>query len=460
MEKEIKKIYFIGIGGIGMSALARYMKAQGAEVYGYDKTQTSLTRKLGDEGMIIHFDDDPIFIPEGIEMVVYTPAVPATHRELNWFRENGYEVLKRSEMLGRLSESKKTIAVAGTHGKTSTSSTIAHILTDGNHQVSAFVGGIMSNYDTNYIGGSGDWIVVEADEYDRSFLRLRPNISIVISMDADHLDIYGEEESIVDGFNQYIQRTSKDGHLILKYELRDKLTEETMMVLKKNKVKVTTYGTDPESDVMICKVEVNDGRFDFALLQGDVFLSGLSSMMPGRHNVENATAAMMACLYAGASYKDVKLGLENFKGIKRRFEPIYTDEEVAYIDDYAHHPTELKAAIDAAKELFEGRKILGIFQPHLYSRTRDFANGFARELDKLDEVILLDIYPARELPIDGVKSELIFDKMKLQQKTMATKEQLIALLKERNIDVIMTLGAGDIDTMVPQIKALLEEKKI
>lgn len=459
MSRDIKKIYFIGIGGIGMSAIARYMISQGAEVYGYDRKETVLTRKLAAEGMIIHYDDDPKQIPEGVELVVYTPAIPTDHKELIWFRSNGYDVVKRSEMLGVLSESKKTIAVAGTHGKTSTSSTIAHILTHGNYEVSAFIGGIMSNYDSNYIEGSGDWIVLEADEYDRSFLKLRPNISIVISMDADHLDIYGEEQSMVDSFNKFIQLTAVDGQLILKHELRENLTVETVEVLKTNRVEVITYGVQAEADVMICKVVVKDEHFDFALLQGDVVLTGLTSKMPGRHNVENATAALIASMYAGASYQDVKQGLESFKGIKRRFELIHDSKSGTYIDDYAHHPTELKAAISAARELYSGRKILGIFQPHLYSRTRDFAYGFAKELDELDEVILLDVYPARELPIEGVSSQLIYEKMKLKSKTLTTKEKLMSVLVEKEIDVIITLGAGDIDLFVPQIREWLEQNK-
>jgi len=435
-----------------MSAIARYMLSQGKEVYGYDKTETDLTRKLEGEGMTIHYVDDPTLIPEGIDLVVYTPAIPADHKELTWLQTAGYRVVKRAEMLGIISESRKTIAVAGTHGKTSTSSTIAHVMTHAGLEASAFVGGIMANYGTNYIEGSGEWIVVEADEYDRSFLWLRPNIAIVMSMDADHLDIYGGHDDMIAGFNLFVQRVSKNGTLIIKHELKGKLTEETMAILAEHAVQIVTFGVEPEADVMICKVDVVEGRFDFALLQGEVFLSGFTSVMPGRHNVENSTAALLGCMYAGADYKGIQLGLQSFRGIKRRFEKVAEGSGMVYIDDYAHHPTELKAAIGAARELYPDRRIMGIFQPHLYSRTRDFAAGFAAELDKLDEVVLLHIYPAREEPIAGVTSEMIWQLMKNENKTLASKESLMEDIKDRKLDVIMTLGAGDIDQLVPQIR--------
>jgi len=441
-----------------MSAIARYMLAQGAEVYGYDKNKTSLTKKLEAEGMQIHYVDDPNLIPKELDVVIYTPAIPDDHQELKWLREHNFKIMKRAEMLGELSKSAKTIAVAGTHGKTSTSSTIAHVLTDAGYGVSAFIGGIMANYSSNYIEGSGEWIVVEADEFDRSFLWLQPNITVVLSMDPDHLDIYGEHNAMLDSFNEFISQTAKGGHLILKYDLKDKLSQKTLDVLGNNEVEITTFGYESESDVMICKVEVRDGKFVFALLQGDVFIRDLISVMPGRHNVENATAAMMACLFSGATFQGVTAGLKSFKGIKRRFEKIYDSSDVTYIDDYAHHPTELKAAIGAAKELYAGRKILGVFQPHLFSRTRDFAEGFAKELDELDDIVLLDIYPAREKPIGGVTSEIIYRKMKNENKLLATKESLMGILKKKEIDVIMTLGAGDIDVFVTEIKSWLSEK--
>ena len=459
---SLKTIYFVGIGGIGMSAIARYMLSQGVAVYGYDKTETSLTRKLEDEGMVIHYSDEPRLIPSGVELVVYTPAIPADHRELTYFMTHGYTVMKRAQMLGLLSESRQTIAVAGTHGKTSTSSAIAHVLTDAGIEVSAFVGGIMANYSSNYIGGSGDWIVVEADEFDRSFLWLQPNIAVVMSMDADHLDIYGEHADMVASFNEFVQRIAESGTLIIKHELLAQLTRESVALLEQKQIAILTFGTAPEANIMICKVDVVQGRFDFALLQGDVFLNGFTSTMPGRHNVENCTAAVIAAMCVGAEYEGIRQGLASFKGISRRFEKIVdTDGGVTYIDDYAHHPTELRAAIGAARELYTDRRIVGIFQPHLYSRTRDFADGFAEALDELDDVVLLPIYPAREEPMAGVTSELILAKMKNENKCLVAKKDLMATLQHKNIDVIMTLGAGDIDVYVPQIRDwLLSGKKL
>jgi UDP-N-acetylmuramate--alanine ligase len=452
---ETNKIYFIGIGGIGMSAIARYMLSQGKEVYGYDKTETTLTKKLVDEGMKIHYTDDVNLIPERIDLVVYTPAIPEDHSELNYFIENGFDVIKRAEMLGRLSQVKKTIAIAGTHGKTSTSATTAHLLKHGKEDVSAFIGGIMSNYNSNYIEGAGDWIVVEADEYDRSFLHLSSDIIAIMSMDADHLDIYGDHNVMIEGFEAFITEIKQDGTLIIKEEMLAGLSEGVIDFLVEKNVDVVLFGIDTATEVSAENVRVQDGKFFFDYESENGSINGLQTNLAGRHNIENSIVAITIAKILGLNGEAVRDGLQSFKGIKRRFEMIYEDEQVTYIDDYAHHPTELKLAIGAAKELFPDKKITGIFQPHLFSRTRDFVDDFAESLDMLDEVLLMDIYPAREEPIDGVTSKIIFDKMKIENKTLVTKEMLMDEVRKRNLEVLMTLGAGDIDVFVSQIDKLL-----
>jgi len=455
---ETNKIYFIGIGGIGMSAIARYMLSQGKEVYGYDKTETALTKKLVDEGMEIHYTDDVDLIPEGIDLVVYTPAIPDDHSELNHFISSGFDVVKRAEMLGRLSQVKRTIAIAGTHGKTSTSATTAHLLKHGNEDVSAFIGGIMSNYNSNYIEGSGDWIVVEADEYDRSFLHLSPDIIAIMSMDADHLDIYGDHNVMIEGFESFIKKIKKDGTLIIKKEMLAGFSEAVIEVLAEQNVDVVLFGIETETEVSIDNVNVKDGKFYFDYESDGGSINGLQSNLAGRHNIENASVAITIARILGLDDESIRDGLNSFKGIKRRFETVYEDNAMIYIDDYAHHPTELRSAIGAAKELFPDKKITGIFQPHLFSRTRDFAVGFAESLDMLDEVILMDIYPAREKPIEGVSSKVIFDRIKTENKMMVTKASLIKELEQRKVEVLMTLGAGDIDTFVDPINNLLTNR--
>lgn len=438
-----------------MSAIARYMLSQGKEVYGYDKTETTLTKKLVDEGMKIHYTDDVNLIPERIDLVVYTPAIPEDHSELNYFIENGFDVIKRAEMLGRLSQVKKTIAIAGTHGKTSTSATTAHLLKHGKEDVSAFIGGIMSNYNSNYIEGAGDWIVVEADEYDRSFLHLSSDIIAIMSMDADHLDIYGDHNVMIEGFEAFITEIKQDGTLIIKEEMLAGLSEGVIDFLVEKNVDVVLFGIDTATEVSAENVRVQDGKFFFDYESENGSINGLQTNLAGRHNIENSIVAITIAKILGLNGEAVRDGLQSFKGIKRRFEMIYEDEQVTYIDDYAHHPTELKLAIGAAKELFPDKKITGIFQPHLFSRTRDFVDGFAESLDMLDEVLLMDIYPAREEPIDGVTSKIIFDKMKIENKTLVTKEMLMDEVRKRNLEVLMTLGAGDIDVFVSQIDKLL-----
>ena len=446
---DIRKIYFIGIGGIGMSALARYFRRIGAEVHGYDRTSTELTRTLEAEGMTIHYTDDVSAIPEGIDLVVFTPAVPTGFGELIWFRERGFEVLKRSEVLGIISRGMKTMAVAGTHGKTTTSSMLTHILRVGGVDCTAFLGGIARNYGANYIEGNSNVVVVEADEYDRSFMRLHPDVTSIMSMDADHLDIYGDEATMQHTYAEYAAQVKDGGTVIMRFGLPLKKLDAA-----KGRVKFETFGIS-RGQHRATNIRVRDGffMFDFKGLDGEI--PNIKMSLPGRHNIENATAATAIALKQGVSPESVREALLSFKGIKRRFDIVFRDQKRVYIDDYAHHPTELASAIGAAKELFKGRKITGVFQPHLFSRTRDFAEGFATSLDMLDEVILLDIYPARELPIEGVTAMTIFDKMTSDKKVQISKDALLQELQHRHIDVLMTLGAGDIDTFVAPIRAYL-----
>ena len=447
--EDIKKIYFIGIGGIGMSALARYFNSRQVEVFGYDKTETKLTKKLVGEGMEIHFEDDVSQIPEEVDLVVFTPAIPNSHDELNYFLENNFQVKKRSEVLGIISRSKKTIGVAGTHGKTSTSSVLTWMLKVGGIDCTAFLGGIAQNFESNFIEGKSDWVVIEADEYDRSFLHLNPDISIILSTDADHLDIYGDVATMQKTFFDYADKTKSNGFVFIKDGLRIPFT--------KNGITYGQFGINTGS-YRSENVRVENGFFVFDFKSCIENIDNIEITLAGKHNVENATAAIAVAQQLGIKGDDIKKSLATFKGIKRRFERVFEEGNVVYIDDYAHHPSELKVAIEAAKMLFPNSRITGIFQPHLFSRTNDFVDGFATELDELDEVILMDIYPARELPMKGVTSEIIFDKMKNSEKVMVTKSTLMEELKGRDIEVLLTLGAGDIDTFVLKIKNWLSEK--
>ncbi len=446
---SIHKIYFVGIGGIGMSALARYFNRREIAVFGYDKTKTLLTRKLEAEGMTIHYKDQVDLIPENIDLVVFTPAIPSDHQELNYFLKNDYPVKKRAEVLGMISRNQKTIAVAGTHGKTTTTTIVTHLLRKGGIDCTAFLGGIAQNFESNYVHGKSEWLVVEADEYDRSFLQLDPDIAIILSMDADHLDIYGDKDEVKKSFRAFAEKIKEGGQLILNSGWTDEISEKKFSERKR---KLTTYGLG-KGEYCAKNIRVENGFFvfDFESEVGEI--SNIVFTLPGHHNVENASAAIAVAQQLGISGVDIKKALASFKGIKRRFETIYRDEKVVYIDDYAHHPSELNAAIDAAKTLFPERKITGIFQPHLYSRTRDFVHGFASALDLLDEIILMDIYPAREKPIAGVTADIIFEKMKNPNKILVSKKQLLQVLDDREIEVLLTMGAGDIDTFIEPIKA-------
>ena len=449
---DIKHIFFIGIGGIGMSALARYFKKHGAEVYGYDRSETDLTRALAAEGMHVHYEDDVRFIPKNADLVVFTPAVPKDHQELNWFLENGYPVKKRAEVLGIISKAKRCVAIAGTHGKTTTSTMTAHLLRACGVDATAFVGGISLNLGSNFVEGDSDWVVVEADEYDRSFLHLHPEVAVLNSLDPDHLDIYGTPEAVVESYKQFIRQIKPGGKLIYRHGLP---LDDVAAELRATDRQVFTFGID-EGDYEAYNVHVADGQMAFGLRSTIFDWSDLRLNYPGRHNVLNATAAIAATLSAGGFTPSLRAALADFKGVKRRFEFILRSPERVFVDDYAHHPAELEAAISAAKMLFPTRKVTGIFQPHLFTRTRDFVEGFAAALDGLDECILLDIYPARELPIPGVTSAMIADLMKNKNVTLTSKGELLHVLKTKNPDVLMTMGAGDIDTMIEPIKSLLQ----
>lgn len=439
--KDLRKVYFIGIGGIGMSAVARYFNSLGIEIFGYDKTKTSLTENLTKQGMKIHYKEDLNLIPKDIDMVVYTPAIPTDHIELKYLLTKQIPVLKRAEVLGRISTEKKTIAVAGTHGKTSTSTILSHLLKTGGIDCTSFLGGIANNYNSNYLEGNGDWIVVEADEYDRSFLHLSPDIAVILSTDADHLDIYGDHESMMEsGFLAFAKKIVSGGSLLLNSKV--KLALESL-----SKITVERYGLN-EGNFQAREIRVVDEMFEFDYESEEKQIKDLRFTLPGQHNVENATAAISIALKLGVTEASIREGLLSFKGIKRRFDIAYKKNGAALIDDYAHHPTELNAAIHAARQLFPGKRICGVFQPHLFSRTKDFADGFANSLDKLDEIILLPIYPAREKPIEGIDSHFLLKKMKSENKCVIEKSGLLRKLNEIEFEILLILGAGDIDVMV------------
>jgi len=460
--ENINNVYFIGIGGIGMSALARYFHAQGKFVAGYDKTPTTLTDELIDEGIEIHFADDVHSIPSALRhtemmlyttLVIYTPAVPSTHSELNYFIENDFQVKKRSEVLGMITKTAYTIAVAGTHGKTTTSSMIAHILRSSGIDCTAFLGGISKNYHSNLLlskdPSAKKIMVVEADEYDRSFLTLHPDVAVITSMDADHLDIYGDKKYLEESYRLFAQQVKPGGKLIHKKGLP----------LNDLEVQQAEYALSGPCDYSASHIEIKDHQYHFNWDNSSTSIHDLSSGMPGLHNVENAVAAIAAAKQLGITSEKISAAIHSYTGVKRRFDYQVKTDSVVYIDDYAHHPEELRACISSVRELYPGKMITGIFQPHLYSRTRDFADGFAKSLSMLDSLILLDIYPARELPIPGITSEMLLEKVSLSDKMMCPKEEVLNELAKRKIEVLLTLGAGDIDQLVLPIKNQLEKKQ-
>lgn len=444
-----KNIYFIGIGGIGMSAIARYYKFKGCNVSGYDKTESELTEELIAEGIGVHYEDNTDFIPKDVEntLVVYTPAIPHDLKELVYVQEHGYTLLKRSKTLGEIAKGQRCLAVAGTHGKTTTSTLLAHIFTDSKVGCSAFLGGISKNYDTNLLVSHNPTIVAEADEFDRSFLQLFPEIAVITAMDADHLDIYGDLKHVHEAFQAFAGQVS--GTVITKLGL-DITPNHT-------KARIMRYSyNDPRADFYADNLRKDEcGYFTFNLKYPDGVIKDCRVGVPGWVNVENAVAASAIALVYGIDPEAIRHALGTFLGVKRRFDIHVNRPGCAYIDDYAHHPNEISTAISSMRDIFPGRRLTAIFQPHLYTRTRDFADEFAKALSAVDKLILLDIYPAREEPIPGVSSRLIFDKVTAPEKVLLKKEMLMKYLEDEKIDTLITFGAGNIDRFIPQITEML-----
>lgn len=450
-----KNIYFIGIGGIGMSNLARYFLLKGCMVGGYDRTESELTEDLSKEGALVHYEDDPLLIPVEFTdkvntLVVFTPAVPTSHRELNYFRDNGFEVVKRAQLLGEITKLSDAICVAGTHGKTTVSSMVAHLFKQSHIDCNAFLGGILKNYNSNLLlSERSKFTIVEADEYDRSFHSLQPHIAIITSADPDHLDIYGTEEAYKESFEKFTSLIRPKGHLILKIDA--KLTPKV-----NDSVKVWSY-SETKGDFHADNIRIGNGEIYFDFVSPKGVIKDISLGVPVKINIENGIAAMAAAELSGATSEEMRSAMSSFMGAKRRFEFHLKNENIVYIDDYAHHPEELKAAIESIKALYPDKKLTVIFQPHLYSRTRDFVNDFAKSLSLADDIILLDIYPAREEPIEGVSSQIIFDKIMSPKKQIIDKTDLLDLIIKKHPELLVTFGAGDIDRMVPHIKEILSK---
>lgn len=448
--QQLKRVYFIGAGGIGMSTLARFFNQRGAVVTGYDRTETDLTRKLQTEGIAIHYTDDIAQVDKEAELVVYTPAIPHDHSELAWYRNNEYPVYKRSDVLQWITEAMFAITVAGTHGKTTISTMIGYLLRETRYGCNAFLGGISVNYNSNYWSDERDVAVIEADEYDRSFLKLHPDIAVLTAMDADHLDIYGTVEEMEEAFIRYTRNIKPGGILLAKHGLHRAADFEASTLI--------TYSLQNDAaDIYAANIVQKEGGYVFDVIGNGWTVSDVHLPIGGMHNVENAVVAIAVTQLLAINADETKAALAQFKGIRRRFEYVVKNDNIVYIDDYAHHPEELAALIRSAKHLFPGRKCVVAFQPHLFTRTRDLAEGFARSLDMADEAILLDIYPARELPIAGVTSALISDKMN-GPVTILGKEALLDYVKAAPLQLFITAGAGDIDKLVPTIKDILENK--
>jgi len=445
---HIKRVYLVGIGGIGMSGLARYFAKRGCIVCGYDKTETTLTDHLHHEGIHIVYMDDVDNIPLSFQesdpstLIIYTPAIPNDSAILRHFKTNHFNLKKRSEIVGIISQEMFTIAVAGTHGKTTTSCIIAHILKDSGYDCTAFLGGIASNYDSNILFGGNNTLVVEADEYDRSFLTLHPDIAVITSMDADHLDIYGNKEQLTESFQLFASQLKPDGKLIYRkgLPLNDGIT----------------YAANDDAEIQALNIEVKDGKFSFDFNSKTDNIKNIQFTLPGLYNIENALAAIEVALLLKIPTDKIKYALTSFKGVKRRFEYIVQTDKHIYIDDYAHHPEELRACINAVKRLYPNKKLTAIFQPHLFTRTRDFANEFVKALNMVDELILLDIYPARELPIEGINSEMLLNKIDLARKYKYEKKEAVKFVQEQKPELLLTIGAGDIDTLINHLKVALQ----
>ena len=456
--KDIKAVYFVGAGGIGMSAIARYFIHRGVVVAGYDKTPSALTQQLEKEGMIIHYEEDVNEIPHACRdkascLVVYTPAIPATHQELTWFRDNGFEVQKRAQVLGILTRTHKGLCVAGTHGKTTTSTMCAHIMHQSHVDCNAFLGGISKNYGTNYIlSDSSDYVVIEADEFDRSFHWMRPWMTVITATDPDHLDIYGTKEAYLESFRHYTELIQPGGALIIHTNLEMKPNVQ-------QGVKTYTYSRD-EGDFHADNIKIDNGNITFDFISPIENITGITLGQPVPINIENGVAAMALAQLNGCTAQEIKYGMETYHGVERRFDYKIRNDRHVLLSDYAHHPKEIMQCAKSLRELYKGRKITVIFQPHLYSRTHDFYLDFADALSHFDEVILTEIYPAREQPIPGVTSQLIYDNLKPGvEKSMIRKDDVLDLVKKRDFDVLVTLGAGDLDNMVPQITRIIKEKE-
>ncbi|HCN53030.1 MAG: UDP-N-acetylmuramate--L-alanine ligase [Prevotella sp.] len=455
--KDIKAVYFIGAGGIGMSAIARYFINKGLVVAGYDKTPSDLTRQLEKEGMLIHYEENIEEIPHACRdpkscLVVYTPAIPTTHQELQYFRDGGFEVMKRAQVLGILTRTHKGLCVAGTHGKTTTSTMCAHIMHQSHVDCNAFLGGISKNYGTNYIlSDHSDYVVIEADEFDRSFHWLRPWMSVITATDPDHLDIYGTKEAYLESFRHYSELIQPGGALIIHTNLE-------MQPHVQEGVKTYTYSRD-KGDFHAENIQIENGEITFDFVSPIENIPGIQLGQPIPINIENGVAAMALAQLNGCTSEEIKYGMKTYHGVDRRFDFKIKNDKIVFLSDYAHHPKEIYQSAKSIRELYKDRKITAIFQPHLYTRTRDFYKDFADALSQLDEVILCDIYPAREQPIPGVTSKLIYDNLKPNvKKSMIHKEDVLDLVRNRDFDVLIVLGAGDLDNYVPQITKILEAK--
>lgn len=440
---NIHNIYFIGIGGIGMSALARYFKASNKNVAGYDKTQTAVTDSLVDLGIKIHFEDsiaqvDEAFLNYDTTLVVYTPAVPKNHKELTYFKNNkNFTVLKRSEILGLITQNTFCLAVAGTHGKTTTTSILGHLMYQCNVELTAFLGGISENYNSNLILNGNKVSVVEADEFDRSFLTLSPDLACITSMDADHLDIYGDASELIKSFQDFSEKIKPNGKLFVKNGLP---------------LQGITYGIEDDADYSVQNIKIQNGVYVFDVKMPNATLKDVQFNLPGRHNLSNALIALAMAAEYGCPHQQLAKALASYKGVRRRFTYQIKTEELVYIDDYAHHPEEINAVHQAVREMYPNKKVLAVFQPHLFSRTKDFVDEFATSLSQFDEVMLLDIYPARELPMEGVTSSWLLQKIQNKNKQLVVKNELVTRIKESKAQVILTIGAGDIGAEVEQIK--------
>jgi UDP-N-acetylmuramate--alanine ligase len=443
---QIHNVYFIGIGGIGMSALARYFQYIGKKVVGYDKTPTQLTDELQAIGLEIHFEDNIHLIPEDFyvenTLVIVTPAVPVSHSEWNYFIEREYNIKKRAEVLGIITKDTYCFAVAGTHGKTTTSSILGHVLYESGVDVTAFLGGIVENYNSNLIGSGKTVTVVEADEFDRSFLHLHPNVSCVTSMDADHLDIYGDAASIEESFREFAAKTSS----------------ENLYVIKGLPLEGNTIGVNNDADFSAQNIRIENGFYMFDVKTPTEVVRNVKFGLPGHHNLTNALLAFAMAKSYGVSNEKISAALASFKGVRRRFSFQIREEKLVYIDDYAHHPTEINAVHQAVRELYPGKKIIAAFQPHLFSRTKDFVDGFAESLSKFDEILLMEIYPARELPMEGVNSTWLLSKIDNPNKKLVNKDQLFTSFENSDAEVFITIGAGDIGELVKDLKKALHEK--